>query len=280
MLPRPMKMYIIAICCFFCILMTFDTAVVYGSDKNMTAGWKLIWSDEFDGPNGSPPNPAKWIYDIGGGGWGNEELQFYTERRANSFQENGNLVIRACKEDMGGRNYTSARLVTRTKFVQAYGRFEARIKLPEGVGIWPAFWLLGEKFNPDKQNWPECGEIDIMENVGHEPFVVHSAIHGPGYGDESPFTCKYKLAGKQQFSSDYHIFAVEWQPNQIRFFVDGNNYYTVEKRGIEESGKWVFDKPCYVILNVAVGGDWPGIPDDKTVFPQNMYVDYVRIYGK
>ncbi len=269
-----------SIVCLFCLLAVVQLVTAYGAESvNKNPNWTLVWSDEFDGPNGSPPDPQKWSYDIGAGGWGNEELEYYTDSTKNSFQENGNLIIRALEEKYKGSRYTSARLVTKAKFEQTYGKFEARIKIPGGKGVWPAFWLLGSDYDPAKKNWPQCGEIDIMENIGTEPSIVHASMHGPGYSDETAFTKKYTLPGDQKFLSDYHVFAVEWEPNEVRYYVDGNNYYTVKKAEVLSKGEWVFDKPFYIILNVAVGGDWPGSPEE-TAFPQNLYVDYVRVYKR
>ena len=191
--------------------------------------WTLVWSDDFNAPNGSPVDSTKWSFDIGGNGWGNNELQTYTNRTANSVIENGSLVIKVIKETFTGpdsitRNYTSARLLTRNKFTQTYGRFEARIQLPYSQGIWPAFWMLGD--NIGSVGWPNCGEIDIMENIGREPSIVHGTLHGPGYSGGNGVNATYTLANGKKFSDDFHTFAVEWEPNVIRFYVDGLLYKT------------------------------------------------------
>jgi beta-glucanase (GH16 family) len=243
--------------------------------------WRLTWSDEFNGPKGSPVDSSKWSFDIGGGGWGNNELETYTDRAGNSFVNGGRLVIKALKETFTGpdnitRHYTSARLLTKNKFSQAYGRFEARIKIPYGQGIWPAFWMLGD--NIDTARWPNCGEIDIMENIGKEPSIVHGSLHGPGYSGASGVSAAYTLPSGQKFSDDFHTFAVEWEPNVIRFYVDGLMYKTRTPGDLPPGTSWVFDHPFFIILNVAVGGAWPGNPDATTVFPQQMLVDYVRVY--
>ena len=188
------------------------------------AAWNLVWSDEFNGPSGSAVDSTKWSFDVGGRGWGNDELETYTGRTANAQLEGGSLVIKAIKETFTGadkitRNYTSARLLTKNKFSQAYGRFEARIKIPYGQGIWPAFWMLGN--NIDTLRWPNCGEIDIMENIGREPSMVHGTFHGPGYSGSGGVSASYTLPNRQKFFDDFHIFAVEWEPNVIRFYVDG-----------------------------------------------------------
>lgn len=243
--------------------------------------WTLTWSDEFSGPNGAPPDPAKWVLQTGGNGWGNHELEYYTSRRENVRQENGDLVIEANKESFTGpdgvrRDYTSARLDTERTFGQKYGRFEARIKLPTGRGVWPAFWLLGDNFK--SAGWPRCGEIDIMENIGSERAINHGSMHGPGYSDTKSLTRIYTLP-RGRFSDAFHIFAVEWGPARVRFYVDGNLYETRTPSDIPGK-QWVFDHPFLVILNVAVGGDFPGNPDASTVFPQRMLVDYVHVYSR
>ena len=247
------------------------------------AVWSLVWSDEFDGPSGSAVDSSKWSFDIGGNGWGNNELETYTSRTANADLEGGMLVIKALKETFTGtdnirRDYTSARLLTRNKFSQAYGRFEARIKIPYGQGIWPAFWMLGDNINT--AGWPTCGEIDIMENIGREPSTVHGTFHGPGYSGEHGIGAAYALSNGQKFSDDFHTFAVEWEPNVVRFYVDGLLYQTRTPANLPAGTTWVFDHPFFIILNVAVGGYWPGVPDATTVFPQRMLVDYVRVYQR
>ena len=245
--------------------------------------WILTWSDEFNGPDGSPVDSSKWVFDLGGGGWGNQEQEYYTDRLKNARQEDGHLVIQAHKEnirlpDSPAWNYTSARLKTIGKFSQTYGRFEARIKLPAGQGLWPAFWMLGEDM--DKAGWPDCGEIDIMENVGKEPYKVHGTIHGPGYSGSGGLEAPYELPGNRRFADAFHLFAAEWEPGVVRFYVDDALYATRRREDLHPGQKWVFDHPFFLILNVAVGGGWPGAPDDSTGFPQSMLVDYVRVYQR
>lgn len=242
---------------------------------------ELVWSDEFNTPNGSAPDPQKWTYDLGGKGWGNQELESYTNRPQNVYIHNGMLVIQARKETLAGkdgvaRDYTSARLKTRGLFSQTYGRIEARIKIPSGQGLWPAFWMLGD--DVDKAGWPRCGEIDIMENIGREPSMVHGTIHGPGYSGARGISAAYSMPGGGRFADDFHIYAVEWRPQEIQFFVDGNLYTTVLPTNLPHGARWVFDHPFFIILNVAVGGGWPGNPDATTTFPQTMEIDYVRVY--
>lgn len=245
-------------------------------------GWTLTWSDEFNQPDGSPPDPAKWKIETGGNGWGNDELEYYTARPQNLHVKNGNLEMIALKEAYTGadgvtRNYTSARLDTLGEFDQAYGRFEARIRIPYGQGVWPAFWMLGNDIK--KVNWPTCGEIDVMENIGREPAIVHGTIHGPGYSGGKGIGTPYSLTSGR-FADDYHVFAAEWEPSQIRFYVDEHLYATRTPADLPPGTKWVYDHPFFVILDLAIGGGWPGSPDETTVFPQTMLVDYVRVYKK
>jgi len=246
------------------------------------AGWKLVWSDEFSAPDGSPVDTTKWVSESGGNGWGNQELEYYTPRPENAFQQGGNLVIKVLQEKYTGadgvtRDYTSARLKTAGKFSQTYGRFEARIKIPQRQGIWPAFWMLGDDIS--KIGWPKCGEIDIMENIGKEPATVHGTIHGPGYSGGKGIGSPYKLPD-QHFADDFHVYAVEWEAKAIRFYVDDHLYATRTPADLPQGTKWVYDHPFFMLLNVAVGGGWPGNPDATSVFPQTMLVDYVRVYKR
>lgn len=258
------------------------SAVAQANAAPTAASWKLVWSDEFNGPDGSTVDSSKWTAETGGGGWGNNELEYYTDRKENAFQHDGNLVIKVMQEKYTGdgvtRNYTSARLKTQGKFSQAYGRFEARVKIPRGQGIWPAFWMLGDDI--EKPGWPQCGEIDIMENIGKEPGMVHGTIHGPGYSGEKGISSSYSLPGGQKFADDFHVFALEWEPKAIRFYVDDHLYATRTPADLPPGTRWVYDHPFFILLNVAVGGYWPGNPDDSTVFPQTMLVDYVRVYER
>jgi len=236
--------------------------------------WTLVWSDDFDGPAGSPPDPNKWTYDTGAGGWGNQELETYTSSRDNSYLDgNGNLVIEI-REPAPGQ-YTSGRLKTQGLYVVEYGKIEARIKLPAGQGIWPAFWMLGADI--PTAGWPQCGEIDIMENIGREPSIVHGTVHGPGYSGANGVGASYTLPAGQQFADDYHVFSVEWSQQNVQFFVDGQLYETVTPASLPQGTTWVYNHSFFLLLNVAVGGSWPGNPDATTVFPQKMLVDYVRV---
>ncbi len=238
--------------------------------------WQLSWSDEFDGTAGQLPDATKWAFDIGTGsnGWGNQELQHYTNRPQNvSLDGNGNLVITALRESYQGSPFTSARIKTQNLFVQAYGRFEARLKTPYGQGLWPAFWMLGA--NNETVTWPQCGEIDIMELRGQKPSIVNGSVHGPGYSGGNAITGSYALRN-DRFDVGYHIFAIEWNADTIDYFVDGFLYQRIEKRDLP--GEWVYDHPFFMILNVAVGGNYLGNPTAQTPFPQSMTIDYVRVY--
>lgn len=239
--------------------------------------WTLTWSDEFEGDSGTSVNPDNWSYDIGRGdnGWGNEELQIYTDNAENiALDGEGNLVITAQRE-LGGQfpTYTSARINTKGKFSQAYGRFEARLKTPFGPGLWPAFWMLGD--NIDEVSWPQCGEIDIMELRGQAPNITLGSLHGPGYSAGNSITGSYGLEDGR-FDAEYHIYAVEWFEDRIDFFVDDFLFQRITPDDV--SGEWVYDQPFYLLLNVAVGGTFVGFPSSQTPFPQTMIVDYVRVY--
>jgi beta-glucanase (GH16 family) len=240
--------------------------------------WKLVWEDNFDGPAGQAPDAANWVFDVGTGpgndGWGNAELQYYTDRPDNAALDGeGNLAITARRESYSGRAFTSARLKTQGVFDQAYGRFEARIKMPWGPGIWPAFWLLGSDI--DVVGWPQCGEIDIMEYRGQQPNLIHGTVHGPGYSGGAAITKSFGFAN-DRFDLDFHLFAVEWTEEYIDFFVDDVRYQRIRQGDVP--GEWVYDQPFFIILNVAVGGNYVGFPTDQTPFPQTMLVDWVRVF--
>ncbi len=260
-------------------------ALIFASVCAAQAKYTLSFSDEFNGPRGQLPDTAKWTAEIGGEGWGNRELQYYTASAENaSLDGKGRLVIRAAKADpaaalkcwYGPCRFTSARLISKGKFEQLYGRFEARIKLPRGQGIWPAFWMLGNDI--DVVGWPKSGEIDVMENVGKEPATVHGTIHGPGYSGDKGIGAPYKLPDGRKFADRFHKFSVDWTEKKLEFRVDGRRYKTLTPDDLPEGEKWVFDHPFFILLNVAVGGNWPGEPDQSTVFPQEMLIDYVRVY--
>ena len=249
--------------------------------------WTLAWSDEFDGPAGAAVDPAKWVYDTGGEGWGNRERQFYTSGAENAALDGtGNLVITAKAEPAGATRacwygsclYTSARLKTKGKYEFTYGRVESRMRVPRGQGIWPAFWMLGADI--DQVGWPRCGEIDIMENIGREPNIVHGTIHGPGYSGGSGIGSGYSLAAGTAFADDFHVFAIEWEVGTITWLVDGKEYRRTTPADLPAGTSWVFDHPHFMLLNVAVGGNWPGEPDATLVMPQQLVVDYVRVYRR
>jgi beta-glucanase (GH16 family) len=259
----------------------FALLVVSLTSAGPSSKWKLVWQDEFNAPNGTPVDQTKWTHEVGGSGWGNHELQFYTDGTANSFHSDGSLVIEVAKEHFSepgkiAREFTSARVTTKQTFTTTYGRVEARIKIPRGQGIWPAFWMLGADI--DKSHWPGCGEIDIMENIGREPSIIHGTLHGPRYSGKKGPTSSYTLPDKKVFADAFHVFAVEWEPEVIRFYCDDVLYATRTPADLPAGTKWVYDHPFFIILNVAVGGDWPGSPDATTTFPQRMLVDYVRVY--
>jgi len=233
-------------------------------------GWTLAWADEFEGAAGAAVDSSKWTYDYGPN-WYNGELQYYSQGTDNAkLDGSGNLVIEARKESREGRQYTSARLKTEGKKTFTYGRFEGRMKLPYGQGMWPAFWMLGGN------SWPNTGEIDIMENLGREPSIIHGTMHGPGYSGTAGPTASYTLPGNAKVSDDFHVFAIEWETNVIRWYVDGMLYSTKTPADIG-GNSWVFNHGFFFILNLAVGGEWPGNPDSTTVFPQQMIIDYVRV---
>lgn len=252
----------------FFLLFTLLVALLPVGHAGAAPNWNLVWSDEF---NGNALNSANWSAEIGTGqnGWGNNELQYYTNRPENVRVADGNLVITARKEPYGGMNYTSARIKTQNLKSFTYGKIEARIKLPSGQGLWPAFWMLGS--NIDALGWPKCGEIDIMERVNNNPHV-NGTVHwdAGGHADYG------RASGNLDFSQ-YHVYSIEWDSKYIRWFVDGQEYnafYIENGTGNTEE----FQRPFFLLLNLAVGGNWPGSPDPSTPFPAQMLVDYVRVY--
>lgn len=253
---------------------------VSDSDPESETYTDIVWQDEFD-VDGSIDSD-KWIFDIGTGeeifgqpGWGNNELQYYTDEPDNIRVENGMLHITAKEESYQNSNYTSAKILTRGIFEETYGRFEARIQLPFGQGIWPAFWLLGDD-SDGTVIWPQIGEIDIMEYRGQEPTIIHGSVHGPGYSAGNAVTDTYNLTDGR-FDSDFYVFAIEWGPDSIRYYVDDELYNEITPDDV--NGEWVFnDNSFYIIINVAVGGTFVGPVSPQTPFPQTMMVDYVRVY--
>ena len=274
-----------------------DAAQDAGGPDTSLPGWKLTWSDEFNGPDGSAPDPTYWSHDVGGTGWGNSELEYYTDGASNTYQEGGNLVILAttagasaysCANDgaPGPCQYTSGRIVTESRggnkgFSQTYGRFEARMKLPSGAGLWPAFWMLGT--NIETVSWPACGEIDVMENLGQDPTTIYGHLHMPqtSTGNYGPGTSYMLPSGS--FADDFHVFAVEWQMGELDLFVDGTKYDSITSSSTPGDATWEFDgHPFFVVLNLAVGSkdSWPGATNGATMFPATVLVDYVRVYEK
>jgi beta-glucanase (GH16 family) len=250
-------------------------------DAAALPGWKLTWSDEFNGPDGSAVDPTKWKHDVGGTGWGNNELEYYTDGTQNAVVKGGNLIVTATKDgasqykcSYGTCTYTSARLLTQGLFSQKYGRFEARAQMPTGKGLWPAIWALGD--NISSVSWPACGEIDFMETIGTDIQTNHGSLHMPSnYGPSGT----YKLPNGASYADAFHTFAFEWEPTAIRFYVDDQLYET-QKSTVPGGDTWEFDHPFFLLINVAVGGQWPGSPDGTTTFPQTLKVDWVRVYEK
>jgi len=261
------------------ILFIFVSCKLIDSDGD---NWKLVWSQDFDD---YLIDKNVWNFEVGNGhlkkipGWGNGELEYYTNGQ-NSYIENGYLVIEARKEKVsdsyGTYNYTSARMTTQGKFQVKYGKVEVRAKFPYGKGLWPAVWMLGENIN--KVGWPNCGEIDIVEFLGHEPNKIYGTVHGPGYSGSEGISNIY-ITKSPNFTEDFHTFEIIWNDERIEFYVDGKIYHSVSKSFVLSKGyNWVFDKPFYLIVNLAVGGYWPGYPDETTKFPAKMYVDYIRVW--
>jgi beta-glucanase (GH16 family) len=232
------------------------------------------WSEEFNGPAGAGPDPAVWVPEAGGGGWGDDQLQCYTSAPANaSITDSGQLALVARRETDTG-TITSARLTTHGRVHVRYGRVEARIKVPSGPGVWPAFWMLGADI--DRVGWPACGEIDVMEYVGSEPRTVHGTVHGPGYagvgrGIGRAHEVRDDLAG------DFHVYGVEWTADHISWHVDGAEYQRLTPGDVP--GPWPFRHFFYLLVNLAVGGSWPGNSADGLALPATMLVDWIRVHG-
>lgn len=249
---------------------------------SMPAPGRLVWSDEFNDSAGTAPDSTKWVHDTGGSGWGNGELQYYTAGTSNAAADGqGNLAITARRENPGGYSchygpcqYTSARLLTAGKFSRTQGRFEARLKLPKGQGMWPAFWMLGDNVFTD--GWPASGELDVMENIGKEPGTAWGSLHGPGYSGANAANASYTLPHGRALGDAFHTFTVDWAPDSITWYLDGIPYS--QKTKANTPGPWVFDHNFFLLLNLAVGGYWPGAPDSGTTLPQSLLVDYVRVY--
>jgi Beta-glucanase/Beta-glucan synthetase len=236
-------------------------------------GMTLVWSDEF---NGKSLNSANWTYETGGSGWGNNELEYYTNSENNAFLTGGNLVIEARKETFGTNNYTSARITTEDKKTFTYGRIDIRAKLPKGQGLWPALWMLGNNISQQGYGWPACGEIDIMELLGHDPKKVYGTVHWGIAGQSSTHIGGNYSITTGDFSSSFHVFSLQWDASKLTVLVDDIAYFTANKSDV--GSNYPFDKPFFFIMNVAVGGNWPGNPNSFTSFPQRMIVDYVRVF--
>ena len=251
------------------ISLTLASGILLAAASLSAQTWQLVWSDEFNGAANTQPDATKWTYDIGNNGWGNNELENYTDLAENAHMDGlGHLDIHV--ENPSPGVYTSARIKTEGLFATEYGRIEARIKLPFGQGIWPAFWMLGTDITT--VSWPQCGEIDIMENIGSTPSINYGSVHAPNYN----VTAQYPLANGQKLSDDFHTFAIQWSAQSVTFYVDGSSYQTITQS--DAGSSWVFNTPFFIILNVAVGGTFPGSPNATTQFPQDMLVDYVRVY--
>jgi len=239
-------------------------------------GWKLVWADEFD--HDGAPDPQRWSYDVGGHGWGNDEKQFYTgDRRENARVEEGHLVIEARREPWQGMDYTSARLVTKGKGDWSHGRFEIRAKLPSSRGTWPAIWMLPTKWDLGNGEWPDNGEIDIMEHVGTNVGVIHASTHSHLHWWKNN-TQRTATTVIPDATTAFHTYALEWDAEEIRVYVDDRHYFTSRRAGGDWTS-WPFFKDFYLVLNLAIGGAWGGEKGiDDTAFPQRMEVDYVRVY--
>jgi len=243
----------------------------------VSTGWTQVWADEFDGTAGSAP-ADHWVPDVGGDGWGNSQLEHNTDRTDNAFLDGGgHLVIRALREDYEGNAYTSARLTTRDTVEHGPARIEASIQVPQGAGIWPAFWLLGADF--PEVGWPGCGEIDILEVRGSQPERVITTVHGPGYsGGEGVGTAT--VLPDATASETFHTYAVDIDPEHIVWWIDGQRVHTVRPGDLPGGTAWAFDDPFFIILNVAVGGHFVEPPSEDTPFPADMVVDYVRVFER
>lgn len=240
-------------------------------------GYTLVWADEFDGAAGAPIDPSRWVHDVGGDGWGNNQLEFNTDRTENVRQDGeGKLIIEALREDYEGNRFTSGRVLTQGRFAVQTGRVEARIKLPVGSGLWPAFWMLGADI--DQVGWPTCGEIDILELRGEEPYTALGTIHGPGYSGADSVSGQYTLRAGT-FGDDFHDFAVDIDPGHIAWMIDGEVFATVTPGDLPDGAAWAFDRPFFLLLNLAVGGNFVGALDESAL-PARVEVEHVRVYER
>lgn len=244
------------------------------STPNEYDGFSLIWNDEFEGET---LNEDFWTFEIGNGtwGWGNNELEYY--RKDNTELTDGFIVIEARDEKFGGFNYTSSRIITKNKFDFTFGRIDVRAVIPEGQGIWPAIWMLGS--NISEVGWPRCGEIDIMELVGHQPSKLHSTVHySDSSGNRIMNGSSTTLPASKKFSQDFHVFSIIWEKDRIEFLLDDVPFHVITRASLGSQNPYPFNDPFFFIFNVAVGGNWPGSPDSTTKFPQHMIVDYIRVF--
>jgi len=255
-----------------------DTTLSNKTTPTELEGYKLVWNDEFEYEG--LPDSTKWNYDVGGHGWGNREQQYYTEARLeNAFVKDGKLHIKAIKEQYENCRYSSARVLTRGKGDWQYARMEVRAKLPDGIGTWAAIWAMPSDWTFEDGNWPDVGEIDIMEHVGYEPGVIHASAHSKDYQWQKN-TQKTGTINIKDATQEFHSYIVEWSKDVMRAYVDDSLYFEYKNEGLGIT-KWPYDKPFYIIMNIAIGGAWGEVKgiDDKA-FPQTMEVDYVRIYKK
>ena len=248
---------------------------------------RMVWADEFSGVGGIAPDKTNWTYEVGGGGWGNGELETYcapgsveapcVAARPNAVVKDGYLHVVARRDEATGQ-WTSARMTTKGLKSFQYGRIEARIKIPAGAGVWPAFWMLGDDI--DARPWPACGELDIMENIGKEPGKIHGSVHGTGFTGK-PLTTITELASGKNFAEAFHTYGLIWSPGKVQYYVDdpGHPYATYTRASLPAGAVWPFDDGRYfVLLNLAMGGAWPGPPTAATASQVEMLVDYVRVY--
>jgi beta-glucanase (GH16 family) len=257
---------------FSCAQPTNNPGIV----KTYEFGLTPVWQDEFNYTG--KPDPKKWGYNLGDHGWGNHELENYTDKIENARVENGNLVIEAIREKSGKLNYSSARLVSKGKGDFLYGKFEIRAKLPQGRGTWPAIWMLASQGTYGNNGWPDNGEIDIMEHVGFDQNRIHGNIHTKAF-NHSIKTNKGNNILVPTVSSEFHVYGCEWQPDYIAISVDGKEYFRFTKELAWQWQEWPFDKPQHFLINIAIGGDWGGQKGvDDSIFPQKMEVDYIRVY--
>lgn len=260
-----------------CTLAGFGAAAHADTAAPALPGWKLVWSDEFD--TDGAPDPKRWTHDVGGHGWGNRELQFYTDQLDNARVEHGHLIIEARRERFKNCDYTSARLVTKDKGDWTYGRFEIRAKLPAGRGTWPAIWMLPTKWDLGDGQWPDNGEIDIMEHVGYNPGSIHASTHSQAHQWRN-HNQRTAIVKSPDVTTAFHTYALEWDADEIRIYFDDQHYFTSRKEGGDWKS-WPFFRDFHLVLNVAVGGDWGGEQGvDPTIFPQKMEIDYVRVYQR